>query len=62
MASRWVRSLIKPLVSYMSRSRLFYDHIDGSVLLSFSCSDFALLNYLCAVSFFFPFGDANGNY
>jgi hypothetical protein len=49
-------------VPFMSRSRLFYGHIDGSVMLSFSCSGFTLLNYLCAGSFSFPFGDVEGDY
>jgi hypothetical protein len=32
-----------------------YDHIDGSVLLSFSCSDFVLiLFYMCVFSLFLP--------
>jgi hypothetical protein len=39
-----------------------YGHIDRSVFLSFSCSSFASLNYLCAVSFSLPSGDAEGGY
>jgi hypothetical protein len=46
----------------MSRSQIVYDHVDESVLLSFSYSDFAKLNYLCAVSFSLPSGDAEGSY
>jgi hypothetical protein len=42
------------LVPCMSRSRLFYGHIDGSVLLSFSYSGFAMLNYCVRVASLSP--------
>jgi hypothetical protein len=40
-----VAELLVTLVPCMSRSLVIYGHVDESVLLSFNCLGFAMLNY-----------------
>jgi hypothetical protein len=46
-----VAELLVTLVPCMSSSLVIYGHVDGSVLLSFSCLAFAMLNYFVQIAF-----------